>query len=201
VDGRTYVALGITCTLAFGGCAKTPAPPPPPTVTTDSTSTATGGSRERTVTSTATVERVDLANRLVTLRRSQGDTVSVRVGDSVRNLPQVKRGDRVVVVSYESVAFRVLKPGEAKPTSSSDVEVLLAPLGERPRAVTTKETTLVATIVSLDRANQQAVLRGPKGKTVTVNVQNPENFDKVKVGDMVEITSTESVAIDVKPAR
>ena len=57
---------------------------------------------------------------------------------------------------------------------------------------------LVATIVKLDRANQRAVLRGPKGKTVTVNVQNPENFDKVKVGDTVEITSTEAIAIDVQ---
>ncbi len=193
------VALGIACALAFGGCARKTAPPPP-TVTTGSTSTPTGGSREQTVTATATVEQVDLANRLVTLRRAEGDTVTVRVGESVRNLPQVKRGDRVGVVYYEAIAFRVLKPGAAKPALSSDDEALIAPLGQRPHAAAAQQTTLVATIVTLDRANQRAVLRGPEGKTVTVKVQDPANFDKVKVGDTVEVTHTEAFAVDVQPA-
>ena len=60
--------------------------------------------------------------------------------------------------------------------------------------------TIVADIAKLDRKNQQAVLRGPKGETMTVDVQNPDNFDKVKVGDRVEITLTEAIAIDVQPA-
>jgi uncharacterized OB-fold protein len=60
--------------------------------------------------------------------------------------------------------------------------------------------TIVADIVKLDRKNKQAVLKGAEGKTVTVNVQRPEVFDKVKVGDRVEITYTEAVAIDVQPA-
>ena len=170
-------------------------------MTTGATSTATGGSRQQTVTATATVEAVDLANRLVTLRRADGETVTVRVGDDVRNLPQVKRGDRVVVVYYESIAFRVLAPGEARPSLSSDDDAMVAPLGQRPGAAAARETTLVARIVELDRVAQRAVLRGPEGKTVTVKVQNPENFDKVKVGDTVEITYTEAFAIDVQPAR
>jgi Cu/Ag efflux protein CusF len=198
VDGRTGIVIGIACALAFGGCAKKT--PPPPTFKTDATSTPTGGSREQAITATAIVKAVDLKNRLVTLRRSEGDTVTVRVGEEIRNLAQVKRGDRVMVVYYESMAFRILKPGEAKPSLTSDDESLVAPLGQRPGAASTRETTLVAKIVRLDRVKQQAVLRGPKGKAVTVKVRNPEHFDKVKVGDTVEITYTEAVAIDVQPA-
>jgi hypothetical protein len=190
--------VGIVCALAFGGCAKKT--PPPPTFKTDATSTPTGGSREQAVTATAIVTAVDLKNRLVTLRRSEGDTVTVRVGDEVRNLAQVKRGDRVVVVYYESIAFRVLKPGEAKASVTSNDDTLVAPLGQRPGAASARETTLVAKIVRLDRAKQQAVLRGPKGKLITVKVRNPEHFDKAKVGDSVEITYTEAFAIDVQPA-
>lgn len=44
------------------------------------------------------------------------------------------------------------------------------------------------------------MLRGAEGKSVTVNVKNPESFDKVKVGDSVEITYTDAFAIDVQPA-
>lgn len=198
--GRKGIGIVAACALgiALGGCAKKT--PPPPTVKTDSTSTPTGASREQAVTAEAIVTRVDLPNRTVTLRRADGETVSVRVGDEVRNLAQVRRGDRVVVVYFESIAFRVLKPGEAKPSLTSNDEALVSPLGQRPGGATVRETTLVATILRLDRAKQRAVLRGPKGKRVTVKVQNPENFDKVKVGDLVEVTYTEAFAIDVEAA-
>jgi uncharacterized OB-fold protein len=198
VHRRTGIAIGIVCALAIGGCAAKKTPPPPE-VLTNSTSTPTGGSREQAITAEAIVTAVDLPNRMVTLRQSDGETVSVRVGDEVRNLAQVKRGDRVVVVYYESIAFRVLKPGEARPSVTSDDDTLVAPPGQRPGAATARETTIVAKILGLDRAKQQAVLRGPKGKRFTVKVRNPAHFDKVKVGDKVEITYTEAFAIDVQP--
>lgn len=190
------MGMGMMLTLAFGGCARTP---PPPTITSGSTSTATGGSREQEVRTTATVEHVDLATRLVTLRRSDGDTVTVRAGQEVRNLPQLKRGDRVVVVSYNAIAFQVLKQGERKLSLSADDDVFVAAPGEKPRSGSVRETTLVAKITKLDRATQQVTLRGPRKKRVTLKVLDPENFDKVKMGDTVEITYTEAYAIEVQP--
>jgi hypothetical protein len=93
--------MAVASVLAFGGCVRK-APLPPPTITTGSTSTATGGSREQKVRTTATVEKVDAANRLLTLRKSDGDVATVRAGEHVANLRKVKRGDRVIIVSYES---------------------------------------------------------------------------------------------------
>ena len=52
---------------------------------------------------TATVEALDLANRMVTLRGPQGNVVSLRVDESVKNLPQVKVGDQVVANYYVSL--------------------------------------------------------------------------------------------------
>ena len=196
--GRTGIVIGILCALAIGGCANQKTPPPPKVVT-DSTSTPTGASREQAVTAQAIVTAIDLPNRIVTLRLSDGDVISLRVGDDVRNLAQVKRGDHVMVVYYESIAFRVLKPGEAKPSITTDKDTQVAPLGERPGAATSRETTIVAKILRLDQQKQQAVLRGPKGRRVTVKVRDPSTFDKVRVGDSVEITYVEALAIDVQP--
>jgi hypothetical protein len=45
------------------------------------------------------------------------------------------------------------------------------------------------------------MLRGPEGKMVTVNVHDPGNFDKVKVGDTVEVIYTEAYGIEGQPVR
>jgi hypothetical protein len=41
---------------------------------------------------------------------------------------------------------------------------------------------------------------GPKGNKETIKVRDPKNLNGVKVGDMVDITYTESLAIKVDEA-
>ena len=53
---------------------------------------------------TASIEAVDLANRIVTLRGPRGNVFAVLVGPEVKNLPQVKVGDVLEIDHYESVA-------------------------------------------------------------------------------------------------
>jgi hypothetical protein len=43
--------------------------------------------------------------------------------------------------------------------------------------------------------------RGPAGKTRTVKVLHPERLKDVSVGDTVEITYTEAIAIKVESAK
>jgi hypothetical protein len=191
----------VTALAVLGAaCSTSSNNPPPPTVVGATESTAKGGARAQEVTLTAIVEKVDQKERLVTLRGPDGATETIRVDESARNLGQVKRGDEVVVTYYQAVAFEVLKPGEKTLGATGQEGVGRAELGEKPGGVAARVITIVADIAKLDRKNSQAVLRGPEGKTMTVDVQNPENFDKVKVGDRVEITLTEAIAIDVQPA-
>jgi Cu/Ag efflux protein CusF len=193
----TVPALSV---LLLAACASKAPTPPPPAVAAAQSSTETGGSRQQEVTVFATVEKVDLVERTVTLRGPDGTTETLRVPPEARNLAQVKKGDEVVATYFQSVAFEVVKPGETKLGVTAKEGAARAELGERPGAIGARVVTIVADIVKLDRQNSQAVLKGPEGKTMTVNVENPENFDKVKVGDRVEITLTEAVAIDVQPA-
>lgn len=70
--------------------------------------------------------------------------------------------------------------------------------GERVAAA---EVEVRARVVELDLTRRTAVLRGPRGQLVTVDVP-PEvkNFDQVRVGDMLVIRYLTAVAARIEPA-
>jgi hypothetical protein len=92
---------------------------------------------------------------------------------------------------------RVRKPGEATPSITTGSGLETAPLGDKPGGVHAQTVQITATVTKVDRAKQEITLRGPRGKSVAVAVQDPANLDKVKKGDLLEITYTEAVAISV----
>jgi hypothetical protein len=67
------------------------------------------GSYTRTVDLSATVEAVDLKNRIVTLRGPKGNVVTLKVGDHVKRLGEVKVGDTVAARYTEIVEISVSK--------------------------------------------------------------------------------------------
>lgn len=150
--------------------------------------------RENVVTLTGTVEAVDLANRVVTIKGSKGRTVDLRVGEEAKNLGQVKVGDKVVAKYYESIAFRLKKPGEAEGVTAEQAVGAAKP-GELPAAVIANQVTVTATVEDISPKKTYVTLKGPGGKTVDVKVRDPKNLEKVKVGDQVVITYTEAFAI------
>jgi antitoxin (DNA-binding transcriptional repressor) of toxin-antitoxin stability system len=169
---------------------KAPAPKPK--------SKRTAVTKERTTTVTATVQALDLKKRVVTLKGPKGNIFDITVGPQAKNLDQVKVGDEVVITYYESIAYRLLKPGEATvPTTQTDV-VETAKKGAKPAGVAGSQTTLTATIEALDLKAQTATLKRPDGKSFTVKAQDPKNLEAVKVGDEVVITYTEALAISVE---
>jgi hypothetical protein len=158
--------------------------------------------KESVITATATVQAIDMNTRIVTLKDEEGKTFDIIVGPRAKNLSQVKVGDLVVVTYYESVAVDVYKPGEA-PSEMGQANVLsTAKPGEQPGGIAASQTTVTATVQSIDKINQTAVLEDPDGKTVTVKVKNPKNLENVDVGDQVVTTYTRAYAISVeKPAK
>src|SRR5262245_228986 len=74
---------------------------------------------EQQVTRTAIVQKVGLQKRLVTLKGEEsGDVVVVKANESVKNLPQLKVGDRVNATYYQSIAYEIHKPGTMTDTST-----------------------------------------------------------------------------------
>ena len=154
------------------------------------------------VTRTATVQKIDLPKRLVTLKGDQsGDVFVVKASDAVKNLPQLKVGDRVTATYYQSIAYEVHKPGtmtDMDPQAAAGV-ASAAP-GEKPGAVAAEIVRVTATIVSIDKATPSVTLRTEDGQVVAVKVKHPEKLDQIKVGDVAEIFLSQAVAITVEPA-
>jgi Cu/Ag efflux protein CusF len=149
---------------------------------------------------TATVEAIDLPNRIVTLKDKDGVVTDLQVGKEVRNLAQVKKGDQVVAIYREAVAYEVLKAGTAMPSSDESVVADRAKLGDKPAADVTKVQTLTSEITAIDKKASEVTLKVPEGHQVTVKVKDPKKLDGVSVGDLVQLTYTRAVAIAVKPA-
>jgi Cu/Ag efflux protein CusF len=178
--------------LALAACAeRQPA---------SSTALPKGTLVEGAATMTATVEKVDLKSRRVTLRGPDGTSQTIKVPDEVRNLPQVKKGDVVVVSYYESVAYEVRKKGTAEPGVAVASEGARAEPGQKPAAVGATAVTITATITGIDKKNGTVTVTGPDGESATVKAKNPANLDLIKTGDLVDITYSEALAIAVEPA-
>jgi hypothetical protein len=182
------LVAAVAAALIVAACA---APPPKPAMT------------DTLVQKTATVEAIDQASRMVTLRREDGSATTVKVSDEVRNLPAVKVGDKVVVSYYEAIAAEVKKPGEGVQGVEADVSAVRADPGKMPAASSGVMLRTTVTIESVDKPSNTVTFRNADGMLRTAEIQTAEGqkFIKgLKKGDQVEIAYTEAFAIEVKPA-
>jgi len=199
---RILVALamvGLVPAIALGGQivaqAKTDTSPK-----TDTSAMPAVG-EAKLVTLRGTVEAIDKDKQTVTLKGSKGKTLTVKVRDP-QKLDAINVGDPVIGKYYESLMIAVKKPGEGTPGVTSEKATVGSKPGEVPAGAIGQQVTVTATIVAIDKKAQTATIKGPEGNTVTVKARDPKNLDKVKVGDNVDITYTEALAISLdKPAK
>jgi hypothetical protein len=153
----------------------------------------------------AKVTAIDLGTRMVTLVGPKGGSVTLKVGDQVRNLPQVKVGDTVNVLCRASVTY-VLSPRGAKaPDNSMTAAGTRAAPGQMPSGALGATVVVTSTVVGVDLAGHKLQLIDPAGGMVrTVDVATPEglqNMKMVKVGDSITGVASLDVAVSVEPAK
>lgn len=149
---------------------------------------------------TATVTKVDPATRSVTLKMPKGDERTIAVGDEVRNFDQIKVGDKLTVKYVEALALELKKDGKAVVGRTQTGSLERARPGEKPGGVATREIKAVADVVAVDMAKKTVSVKNDKGETIVLNIRDPEQLKLVKVGDQIEATYTEAVAIALEPA-
>jgi ribosomal 50S subunit-recycling heat shock protein len=72
---------------------------------------------------------------------------------------------------------------------------------DRPSGVKVEVTSITATVTEINYKYRTVVLKGPKGDLVEMQVgDEARNFDQVKVGDLVTIENSKSVALEVRKA-
>ena len=148
----------------------------------------------------AMVVAVDLPSRNLTVRRADGTVIGITVGREVRNLEQLQPGDVVNVAYIESLVLQLKKNGAADVTRTDTADLKQAPRGALPGGVAQQQTVVVADVLAVDGAAGTVTLRGPQ-QTVSLRIKDPAQLALIKVGDQVEATYTEAVAVAVDPAR
>jgi len=146
---------------------------------------------------TATVESIDLAQRHVILKGPSGKVIPLTVGPEVRNLDEVKVGDRVAVVYLEALSLTLKKDGKEL-RSRNDTKSGVRSEGS-PAAAVSQQIDVTAEVIALNPKNQTITLRGPK-QVVDLKVRDPEQFKLVKVGDHVQAVYNEALALALEPA-
>ena len=147
----------------------------------------------------STVDAVDQATRVVTLKDKKGNTFTFVAGPEVKNLAQVQVGD-VVTMEYLEAAAISLHKTDSKVRGRTETEIKQgAPLGQKPAGIVGTEVTIVASVEAVDMKASKVTLRGPQ-RTVVLKVKDPAMLKNVKVGDMVEGTFIEALAVKVEKA-
>jgi Cu/Ag efflux protein CusF len=187
------ILAGVLAAAAPSLCAQQPA------AVSDRAATALGKVVDaRTMQIVATVEAVDAANRSVTLKGPRGQIETMTVSEEVRNLRQVKAGDRVAVTYAQGLALQLKKGGPAIRERVEREGGTRAAPGARPGGVVGREVKVVADVVVVNTPKQTVTLRGP-GQTVTLKVRDAALLKSITTGDWVEAVYTEAVAVVVKP--
>jgi hypothetical protein len=130
---------------------------------------------------TASIEAVDLNNRIVTLKGPRGNVFAVLVGPEVKNLQQVKAGDVLEIDHYESVAIEVKKT-EGAPTLTETGMVVKAKAGEMPAGVALRKVRVVTNVLGINTVNQSVLVRGPLGHLTEVKIRDPKVVSSLKSG-------------------
>jgi Cu/Ag efflux protein CusF len=158
-----------------------------------------GGGVQETTTVTAKVTGINQTTRKVTLKTDDGKEYSFIAGDNVKNLAQVKKGDLITAVYTEAIAYQVRKHNKDTGVVVTNA-VGAAPLGAKPAGAVVQQTTVAVTITAIDPTIPTVTFRGPQGNTKTIKVKDPQKLVGVKVGDVVDITYTEALAVKVDAA-
>ena len=149
----------------------------------------------QTVTVEGKVETIDQQRRSVTIKTGDGEFVSLDVPASATRFSEVKVGDKVKATYNNHVSVRLKAPGEA----DVDTAVASSTMGQevKPGGTAAVQRTMTATIAAIDKEENSITFVGPNGWKYSRHVVEKDVFDKVKVGDKVDITWNTDVTMGV----
>ena len=187
-----FAGVGV---LAFALAASTAraADPAPSGTMGDTDQALPSKSKTELVHMNATVEKIDKSGHKLTLKGSDGQKKEIKVPADVKGFDKLKVGDKIDIDYMESLAVSMLPVG----TKPSMTERAASTPGAAGR-----EISIAAEIVSVDPAANHVTLKGPRGKQMTVMVQDPElqaRLPNLKPGQVVQLQYTEAVATAIQP--
>jgi Cu/Ag efflux protein CusF len=151
------------------------------------------------VTATFTIEAINSTTRIVTLKDKDGTLEEIFCGPECQRFDALKVGDVVTFRYHESVVSALRRPGQA-PRPAETSGVTRAP-GDKPGGTIAQQMTASVTIMAIDPKTPSVTIKSDKGQTMSFRVQDAKNLEGYKVGDTVEITYTQALAVSVEPQK
>ncbi|MBS0578161.1 MAG: hypothetical protein JSR36_02740 [Proteobacteria bacterium] len=149
----------------------------------------------------ATIKAIDAPSRTLTLEGPNG-LLTVEVGKEAKRFDQLKVGDKVVVSYYQGLAAQ-MKPGDSAKASAPVGSEFASANKKGPGGIVGASVTTTVTIQAVDVPTNTVSFKRADGSVHVITVRNAKmkKFIKtLKPGDVVDVTYTESIAIDVEPA-
>jgi len=156
--------------------------------------------KSESVTATATIQAIDKANRLVTLKDETGAEDTMYVSPAMKRFDELKVGDKVKVTYSESLVLQVRKPGGPAKTGGTDA-ALTKGTGASPSGTLSVQQTTTVEVLAIDQKLPSITVKTADGRTVTRKVEERKNLEGVKVGDKIDITYTQAALVSVEPVK
>jgi hypothetical protein len=150
----------------------------------------------QTVTISGSVATIDHAKRVVNIKTSDGKFETIDVPAGAKRFDELKVGDKVSLTYNNNVSARLKPPGEAPVDTGSTTTT--AGQQTRPGGTATVQRTMTVTVDAIDKSASSMTFSGPNGWKYSRHIVDPTVFDKVKVGDKIDITWNTDVTVAVQ---
>jgi len=147
-----------------------------------------------TITVAGTIETIDYGKRAMNIKTADGRFVSVNVPESVQRFSEFKVGNNLQATYNNNVLVRLKPPGEA-PVDTQDTTYSMGDPTKGAKAIVRRMT---ASLVAIDKSASSVTFEGPNGWKYSRRVVDPTVFDKIKVGDKVDIVWNTDLTVSVK---
>lgn len=148
------------------------------------------------LTASATVTAIDLETRKVSLKNTEGETFDIVAGEQVANLPNVKVGDKVILKYLQILDVELLKGTAGIRKRIVEVDGERAGADEKPGGGVGMKVTIYADVIGLDKQQQTVTVRGVD-ETLTIKINNPEQFNLIAEGDQLKAVQTKAIGIGI----
>jgi Cu/Ag efflux protein CusF len=158
-------------------------------------------SQSQLTSTTVTIQAIDAATRILTVRLENGEVDSFEVGPQVVRFNELKVGDRIRASYLESVVLELRKPGEASKPPADTLAGGTATTAKPPAAGVARRQTTTVTVLKVDQAAPSLTVQTADGRTVTRKVADKNAIANVKAGDRIDVTYTQALVANVEPAK
>ena len=162
-----------------------------------------GSAYTSTLTKTkATVTAINPNTREITIKGDKGP-MTVQAGPEVKNFNNLKVGDQVLVSYYEGLLAQIVNGGKTiKDPAVSGFGYGNSP-GMKPAGGAGVSATVTVKIQDINLPTNTVAFTKSDGTTHIVQAKSPEMqkfLRELKPGDTVQVTMTDSLAVEVIPA-